>query len=371
MPPRRVLAARPNRHYLFSGGATVYEITLQLQERLKQELAYLPAELLLRRSAQEVSAEVIERYTLRTPQLHRDNIAEFPAKETQLQVPQFTQNRAFFTPGPHFVPATQYSIKVPFTGDPQLFRYPSSGYGLHLEAEVVTDALILTHTAENPDPEVIKREFESRINQIENALQFVREQADQWNQRLPSLVKPAIEKRHTAVQRNYDVTLGYTKTPAPSPIPEITHAPKHVARYNVFLSHAWEDKESIARPLYEALTAAGVSVWFDEAVLRMGDSLSGKIDEGLARCSFGIVIVSPSFLAKRWPKRELAGLVSREIADGATRILPIWHDIDHATLVQQSPTLADRVAGKSVDGIPELVKMILEVVKSQARSLGR
>lgn len=134
-------------------------------------------------------------------------------------------------------------------------------------------------------------------------------------------------------------------------------------RFDLFLSHSSEDKAAIARPLYEALVAKGVKVWFDEAVLKMGDSLSSKIDEGLARCPHGLVIISPSFLAKRWPQRELAGLVAREMAGGKKVILPIWHDIDETTLVEQSPTLADRVAGRSSDGIDALVAMILDVIR--------
>ena len=354
------------RHYLFSEQATVYELTFALQEKLKRELVALPAAALLNRSAQEASEEIIGQYTLNTPTLDRGNIAELPPQETQIEVPQFTQNRAFFGPGPHYVPATAYSIRIPFAGDANLFRYPTSGYGLHIEAEVVDGALILTHTTENPDPAVINREFDSRMNQIEQALLFVREQADQWNQRLPGLVKPAIEKRHATLQHNQSVTLGYPKAtaPAPPPAPATAHPPKSKAtRYDVFLSHASEDKETIARPLYEALTAAGVSVWFDEAVLKLGDSLSARIDEGLAKCTHGIIIISPSFLDKRWPQRELAGLVAREVAGGTKRILPIWHDIDHATLVDRSPTLADRVAGRSSEGIPVLVRKVLEVVR--------
>ena len=314
-----------------------------------------------------MSAEIVGRYTLNTPTLDRGNISELPPKETQIDVPQITQNRAFIGPGPHYVPATAYSIRIPFTGDPNLFRYPTSGYGLHIEAEVVDGALILTHTTENPDPVVINKEFDSRMTQIEQALQFVREQAEQWNQRLPGLVQPAIEKRHATFQRNHAVTLGYPKAPvrAPPPAPATARpASSKATRYDLFLSHASEDKETIARPLYEALTAAGVSVWFDEAVLTLGDSLSTKIDEGLAKCTHGIVIISPSFLDKRWTQRELAGLVAREVAGGTKRILPIWHDIDHATLVERSPTLADRVAGRSNDGIPALVRQILEVVRS-------
>jgi hypothetical protein len=132
-------------------------------------------------------------------------------------------------------------------------------------------------------------------------------------------------------------------------------------KYDFFLSHASEDKEAIARPLYEALTAAGVTVWFDEAVLKIGDSLRRKIDDGLARCNFGIVIISPSFLDKEWPQRELDGLVAVEVQSGRTKILPVWHLIDRETLVQRSPVLADRMAGKSSESLETLVQKILSV----------
>jgi len=250
--PRSYSTAPTRRHYLFSERATVYELTFALQEKLKQELAALPAEELLKRSAQEVAAENIDRYTLKTPKLDRNGTTELPPHETQIQVPQFSQDRAFLSPGPHFVPATAYSIRIPFTGDANLFRYPTSGYGLLIEAEVVEGALVLTHTSENPDREVINREFDGRITQIENTLQFVREQADQWNQRLPGLVQPAIDKRHATLQRNHGLSLGYPKAhdPIKTPAPANAHPPQNkVVRYDVFLSHASEDKETIARPL--------------------------------------------------------------------------------------------------------------------------
>jgi hypothetical protein len=69
-------------------------------------------------------------------------------------------------------------------------------------------------------------------------------------------------------------------------------------RSDIFLSHASEDKTPIARPLYMALRKAGVNVWFDEAELTLGDSLRRKIDDGLAHCRFGVVILSPNFFAR-------------------------------------------------------------------------
>jgi len=133
--------------------------------------------------------------------------------------------------------------------------------------------------------------------------------------------------------------------------------------YDIFISHASEDKDAIARPLYNALVERGISVWFDEAVIQIGDSLRRKIDEGLSKCRYGVVILSPHFLSKEWPQRELDGLVARETASGEKAILPIWHELDRGALLRYSPSLANRVAGLSKDGVSELVEKILQVLE--------
>ena len=68
-----------------------------------------------------------------------------------------------------------------------------------------------------------------------------------------------------------------------------------------------------------------------------------RIDEGLARSRFGVVVLSKHFFAKDWPQRELDGLVQLEIA-GQSRILPIWHEISKDEVARFSPTLADKLA---------------------------
>ena len=116
-----------------------------------------------------------------------------------------------------------------------------------------------------------------------------------------------------------------------------------MTQYDVFISHASEDKAEIARPLSQFLRSVGVAVWYDEFSLDMGDSLSRSIDKGLAASRFGVVILSPSFFSKGWPQHELAGLVSKEMAYGKT-ILPIWHKVGADDIRKISPTLADKVA---------------------------
>ncbi len=113
--------------------------------------------------------------------------------------------------------------------------------------------------------------------------------------------------------------------------------------WDVFISHASEDKESFVRPLAFALVRLGVSVWYDDFSLRPGDSLSRSIDKGLAQSRYGIVVISPNFIKKRWPEYELRGLVSREL-NGGKVIIPIWHEINRNDILKFSPPLADKVA---------------------------
>jgi TIR domain len=134
------------------------------------------------------------------------------------------------------------------------------------------------------------------------------------------------------------------------------------ALWDAFISHASEDKSAFVRPLAEALQGFGLRIWFDELSLRVGDSLRRSIDKGLSRARYGIVVLSPSFFAKEWPQRELDGLVAREVA-GQKVILPIWHNIDFPEVCQYSPTLADRVAARSQDGLQRVVQDMLAVLK--------
>lgn len=145
----------------------------------------------------------------------------------------------------------------------------------------------------------------------------------------------------------------------PGPLPEIREAPLSTVpslvrdtppvtepggqTYDVFISHASEDKDAIVRSLASALTDHGLTVWYDEFTLRIGDSLRQKIDRGLATSRVGLVVLSPSFIAKGWTNYELDGIVTRAVS-GEQILLPIWHDITKQQVINFSPSLADKVA---------------------------
>jgi len=141
-----------------------------------------------------------------------------------------------------------------------------------------------------------------------------------------------------------------------------TPASANAFEYDVFISYASEDNEDFVRPLANRLQEEGVRVWYDRIILKVGDSLNRSINAGLARSRFGIVVVSPSFLAKEWPQRELDGLATREV-DGTKVILPIWHNLQEAQVRSRSPLLADRIAVASSAGLDRVVERLLEVIR--------
>lgn len=130
--------------------------------------------------------------------------------------------------------------------------------------------------------------------------------------------------------------------------------------YDVFISHASEDKISFVRPFVDFLKAKNVAVWYDEFELQVGDSLRRSIDNGLKNSKYGIVVLSEAFFNKEWPQRELDGLFAREV-NGEKVILPIWHKISKNEVMSYSPIIADLLAINTTDfTIEEIANKIAE-----------
>lgn len=132
--------------------------------------------------------------------------------------------------------------------------------------------------------------------------------------------------------------------------------------YDFFISHASEDKETFVRPLAEELLKFGFKVWYDELTLKFGDSLFEEISNGIKKSSYGLVIISENFLKKEWTKKELNGLISKEVFTKEKTILPIWLNISYNSIYEFSPLLADKVSIQVKDNeIDKVIKKIFEI----------
>lgn len=141
--------------------------------------------------------------------------------------------------------------------------------------------------------------------------------------------------------------------------------PEFAPRFDVFISHASEDKAEVVMPLAKLLEQRGLSVWLDAHELQLGDSLRRSIDRGLGASAFGVVVLSRAFLRKEWPSRELDALVAFEDA-GPKKILPVWHQIEHRDVVQYSPLLAGRLAVSTARGLELVAAEIERAVRGSA-----
>src|SRR6266571_1488195 len=102
--------------------------------------------------------------------------------------------------------------------------------------------------------------------------------------------------------------------------------------WDLFISYASEDKPFVTE-LARALKDEDLKVWFDESELHVGDNLRQKIEQGLNRSRFALVVLSPQFFGKEWPRRELDGLMARE-AGGEDVIFPILHNVSVADVAR-------------------------------------
>lgn len=116
-----------------------------------------------------------------------------------------------------------------------------------------------------------------------------------------------------------------------APLPDLRH---------IFLCHAWDDRQGAAKDLNDLLVGQGVSVWFSENDIGLGEPFLRAIDKGLAKSRIGIVLVTPSLL-KRLPSggvadKELSVLLQRD------QLVPIIHNTTYDALREVSPMLASR-----------------------------
>ena len=184
----------------------------------------------------------------------------------------------------------------------------------------------------------------NELNRLQTQLQ--KEQENELKKR--NVAQKKLEKEQLEYQNKISRGLDIQKniisnTSHPIPINNSTNSAM-IEKYDVFISHATEDKEAFVRPLAELLKNRGIKVWYDEFSLGWGSSLRKTIDYGLVNSRFGVVIISRSFIKKQWTEYELNGLTAREMNGENKVILPIWHEVSKSDIIQFSPSLADKVA---------------------------
>lgn len=124
-------------------------------------------------------------------------------------------------------------------------------------------------------------------------------------------------------------------------------AQTHPERRDLFLCHAWDDREGSAKKLYDHLKTNGASVWFSEEDLPLGSLMLREIDKGLRNSRVGIVLVTPALLRSI----ESEGVAEKELAVllAARRVIPVLHEVSFDDLNNVSPMLASHAGLSTKD----------------------
>lgn len=130
---------------------------------------------------------------------------------------------------------------------------------------------------------------------------------------------------------------------------------------DMFLCHAWDDRDGAAKELHDQLESRGVKVWFSQKDVGLGVPLMRAIDKGLANSRIGIVLVTPALL-RRLPTEGIADKELSALLQGA-RLVPVVHNTTYEALREVSPLLASRTGlNTAEESMPVVAAKLAELV---------
>ena len=147
--------------------------------------------------------------------------------------------------------------------------------------------------------------------------------------------------RQAAAKAARKLAANIYRTKEPSESPMIITSNSSKSRRDVFICHASEDKPLVVEPLVATLENCAITTWYDRAEILWGDSLTGKVNEGLSISDFVLVVLSKNFLQKKWPKLELESAINIEASSGQVVVLPllVGNESEKTHILKEYPIL--------------------------------
>lgn len=138
-----------------------------------------------------------------------------------------------------------------------------------------------------------------------------------------------------------------------------------IAEFDVFLSHANNDKIDYVDELYSSLFKLGIKVFYDKTELSWGDNWKNRILEGTAKSEFSIIVISNNFFNREWTEKELNEFLQKQNESGQKIILPLLHNISFDDIKNHYPDLEYIQSVKTSDYTCDEIAILLakELIK--------
>jgi hypothetical protein len=192
---------------LFSG-ASIFDVLQSQKQKLKEKIQSLQADYLLNASEQDLIAWLVDEFNLDVPTIDESKI-ETEYRETQIDVSRDPQRMIFDRSRPFYMPGTEVTFILPFTGDasfldvqPQHFTYSSSGS----KAAVMNGEIRFTYANASLNAAAAKREFENEVQHIKQNLQNLKDSVNQHNAQLEQEIRQQVPQRKQKLLNDAQIT---------------------------------------------------------------------------------------------------------------------------------------------------------------------
>jgi len=245
--------------------SSLSELLFAYEKKLRQEITDLDGSKVLGSSFTDLCTYFEDRYHLDIPTLRLDLAQVLPPEDIKIALSP--HESSFFYDKPiHHVPGTVFSLRVPFEGDPDLFKYlPNSFLMTHIEGQVITGdgkALLLRQPSRDHDAKAVKAEIDGRLKTIEQYLQTQRQQVTGWNARLPEQVKTLLERRKQKALDALSVaeSLGFPLKRREGPTYQVPVERKRLARMPTARPAPYHPEPALALKQYDDILATIASL---------------------------------------------------------------------------------------------------------------
>ena len=135
-------------------------------------------------------------------------------------------------------------------------------------------------------------------------------------------------------------------------------------KYEIFIGHAFEQKDDVATPLFEELTKEGIRTFIDIVEIKWGDSLTKLINKALSEADYFLAIISINSISKSWPDTEMNAAIARQI-DGKQKVLPLFVGTTEEIkkCKEHYPLIADRLYKEWSNNPEDIARDIKNIIR--------
>lgn len=141
-----------------------------------------------------------------------------------------------------------------------------------------------------------------------------------------------------------------------------------VYEWDVFLSHASEDKVSFVEGLVGELKEVGLKVWYDKEQLKGNKSLGQGLEQGFKQSKHMVAVITKDYLEKEWTIAELEAAQNADPSGREGRLMIILRKISYEELKLKKPFIANRLVFDAASMSGEvLANKINEAIRPSSR----